>query len=254
MIIYMKEGKSYEDLYKGAHRGDTWTLPENSNLNPRLRAVEMVRSKFEGPVRILDIGCGKAINTKWIADNNDGSSWVGIDVISKEKMGLRVENDKNHRFIEGNIFSKDFRKTNNLEKEKFDIIVDQGTAFLEIDNPTDLDNYLKMTYNLLNNNGILIILSPIGKPQVVIFPDGRKRVFRSPEDFQKEPFNKYFGIEKDVQNNIFTYGGYSYLPDFDSKESSKNPMSTKVGDELQLQIAQIPLRKKPVTRTSQLST
>lgn len=255
----MEGNKNHEALYEGAHRGDTWTLPENFELNPRGRAVEMVRAQFEGPVSVLDIGCGKGINTAWIADQNDGSSWTGIDVVSKETIGLDIPDDAQHQFIEGDILSEEFQKKNEFENKKFDIIVDQGAVFVTMDDPSEVENYLKLASRLLNEKGIFLVLTVIGRPQVAIFPDGRKRVIRSAEDFQNEPFSTYFELEEGVKQNPFAYYGHSFLPEDQYKnvdlttlspearklaEDLKNPLGAKMGDPVQLQIAQIPLRKK----------
>jgi SAM-dependent methyltransferase len=238
----MTNHKDHEKLYEGAHKGDTWTLPEDFDQNPRGRAVEMVRSQFEGPVSVLDIGCGKAINTKWVADQGDGSTWMGIDVVSKEKIGLAVENDKTHTFLEGDFTNPEFRQENGLEGEKFDIITDQGATFVELDD-TEVEAYLKLAHSLLKENGVFLVLTLLDKPQTVIFADGRKRVIRSIEDFQREPFSKYFEIEEEVKKNPFTYAGHTYLPE-GIYEGIKNPLPAKVGDELQLHVASIPMWKK----------
>ncbi|HEY4514685.1 MAG TPA: class I SAM-dependent methyltransferase [Candidatus Paceibacterota bacterium] len=238
----MSQHKDHEKLYEGAHKGDTWTLPEDFDLNPRGRAVEMVRSQFEGPVAILDIGCGKAINTKWVADQNDGSTWTGVDVVAKEKIGLKVEDDATHTFLEGDFTDPEFREKNKLVGEKFDIITDQGATFIELDD-SQVEDYLKLAHSLLKEKGIFLVLTLLDKPQVVIFADGRKRVIRSIEDFQREPFSKYFEIEDAVKENPFAYAGHTYLPE-GLYPGIKNPLPAKVGEELQLQVASIPMKKK----------
>lgn len=240
----MSQHKDHEKLYEGAHRGDTWTLPEDFDLNPRGRAVEMVRSKFEGPVNVLDIGCGRAINTKWVAEQNDGSTWTGVDVISREKIGLKVENDATHTFLEGDFTDPEFRISHQLEGARFDMIVDQGATFIELDD-SQVEDYLKVVHSLLKEKGVFLALTLIDKPQVVIFADGRRRVIRSIEDFQREPFSKYFEIEEAVKQNPFAYAGHTYLPE-GIYEGIKNPLPAKMGDELQLHVAQIPLHKKSV--------
>lgn len=241
----MSQHKEHEKLYEGAHKGDTWTLPEDFDQNPRGRAVEMVRAHFEGPVSVLDIGCGKAINTKWVADQSDGSTWTGVDVVAKEKIGLKVENDATHQFVEGDFTNLEFRQSNGLEGEKFDIITDQGATFIELDD-SEVEAYLKVVHSLLKEKGVFLVLTLIDKPQVVFFADGRKRVIRSVEDFQREPFSKYFEIEDAVKQNPFTYAGHTYLPE-GLYPGIKNPLPAKVGDELQLQVASIPLWKKSTT-------
>src|SRR3989344_6574602 len=150
--MHMRKYEHHESLYKGAHRGDTWTLSENLNENPRMRAVQMVRSQFDGPISVLDIGCGKALNSKWIADHGDGSTWTGVDVLAKEKIGLEIEENQTHKFFEGNIDDPEFRKSNGLDGEKFDLIVDQGAVFVASDD-SEIEQYLKLAHSLLKEKG-----------------------------------------------------------------------------------------------------
>ncbi|MDO8604729.1 MAG: class I SAM-dependent methyltransferase [bacterium] len=226
----MEEKKIYEALYNGEYKGDSWTLPENFIENPRARAVYDVREKFMRPVSVLDIGCGKGVNTKWIAESNDGSTWTGIDIVSKDKIGLDVPNDAHHGFFEGDILNEEFRKQTGLDKARFDIIVDQGSVFVEMDDLVEVEKYLKLIHSLLSDKGVFLALTIIGKPHTVIFADGRRRVIRALEDFQKPPFSNYFDVETELRN-IDAMGPYT----IEAKLRS--------GENVRLQIAQISLTK-----------
>lgn len=120
--------EGYGSLYKGIGRGDTWTLPENFAENPRAAIVAHTREKFPGPVSVLDIGCGKGINTKWIAEVDRNSHWTGVDVVSQEELGLKIQKEDGDRFhfVQGNMLDESFRGQLAGSVGKFEMIVDQG--------------------------------------------------------------------------------------------------------------------------------
>lgn len=225
--------KIYEALYAGGPQGDSWTLAEDITQNPRKRAVLDVWEKFNGPVSILDIGCGKGLNTKWITSTSAGSSWVGVDIVSKEKIGIDISDSK-QKFFEGDIRNEEFRKGTGIEYSKFEIIVDQGATFVELDSSAELESYLKLVHSLLSENGVFIALTIIGEPETIIFADGRKRVIRAKEDFINEPVCKYFEIDNSTQIDSIAHNKYSYPVELKSAS----------GENIRLQIAQILLKKK----------
>jgi len=233
--------ESHKSLYEGVGKGDTWTKKDG----PREAAIVYIREKFSGPVKILDIGCGKGLNTKWIAEKDLQSQWVGIDAVSAETIGIDLpKNATNLTFIKG-----DFLHDNELERvtpilqQPFEIIVDQGAAFVEIDEIDEMRNYLSKIHKHLADNGFFIALTCQGKPGTIKFPDGRKRVFHNLEDFEKPPFSEFFEVDH-VESNF----GESILPEEPYWPHVKNPMGTKQGDERQLTIAHVFFKKKISTQ------
>lgn len=230
------EGIIYKGLYSGQGKGDTWTLPENFKENPRARGVLAARQRFNHPVEVLDIGCGKGKNSKWIAESEADSSWVGIDIVA-------IPDDvclKNEDFLEGDFLDDDFRKKHEEIVKLKDIIIDQGAILVEIEDLNKLDQYLEIIHSTLKDNGVFVVLFMQGKHQTVIFPDGRKRVTWEVGDLSKEPFSKYFTIENIGQP---FENGYSYMPERENSDF-KNPLGAKVGDEMQVSMFQIIFGKK----------
>lgn len=226
----------YENLYSGIGKGDTWTLPENFKENPRARAVLSARQKFNHSVNALDIGCGKGGNSKWIAESDINSNWVGVDIASHPGS---IDSD-NKKFLNGDFLNTEFRREHPEIAELKDIVIDQGAILVEIESLDKLDEYLELINSTLKEDGIFVALFMKGSHQVVMFPDGRKRVTWEVEDLNKEPFSKYFTIENIGQP---FENGYSYLPEHPNSDF-KNPLGAKVGDEMQVTMFQIMFRKK----------
>ncbi len=89
--------EQYNKLYKDFGKGDTWSDSGNIDGNPRRKIIEHMRESFSGPISILDIGTGKASNTKWIAEIDDESNWVGIDLLKHKD--LKIPKGNTHFFI-----------------------------------------------------------------------------------------------------------------------------------------------------------
>lgn len=230
------EKKIYENLYSGIGKGDTWTLPENFKENPRARAVLSARQKFNHSVAVLDIGCGKGGNSKWIAEADKDSTWAGVDIAAHPE----AIDASNRKFLNGDFLSEEFRHEHFELNELKDIVIDQGAILVEIEDLGKLDEYLKLICDTLKEDGIFVALFMKGSHQVVMFPDGRKRVTWEVEDLSKEPFSKYFTIENIGQP---FENGYSYLPEHPNSDF-KNPLGAKVGDEMQVTMFQIFFRKR----------
>lgn len=240
-------GRSHETLYSGSHKGDTWTLSENFDMNPRGAAIQFVREKFSGPVGVLDIGCGKGVNTMWVAKQDNQSRWVGVDAVAAETIGIQLpEQSENTTFVQG-----DFLHDNTLDeqnpalKQKFEIAIDQGAAFVEIDDENEMRDYLRKISDHLIDGGYFIALTVEGKSETTIWPDGRKRVFHELADFEKPPFSEFFDVEK-VESNF----GYSYLPEDPELPHVKNPMGAKTRDERQVMMVHIFFKKKSVVENA----
>lgn len=231
--------EEYTPLYRGIGKGDTWTLPKNLEENPRESLVVEVRKKFAGPVNVLDIGCGKGLNTKWIAEIDSNSHWTGSDVVSANELGLEIpKDDDRFYFYEGNILDKDFRNKYFSQGNKFEIIVDQGSILAELEDEDVRAEYLNFVANHLTHDGRYVVLVMEGNGGIVVFPDGRHRHTYSAEDFTVSPFKELFDVE---ESNLFSY---SYLPESADWPEVKNPLGAKVGDERQLTAAQFVLKKK----------
>ena len=225
----------YENLYSGVGKGDTWSLPENFKENPRARAVLSARQKFDHSVDVLDIGCGKGGNSKWIAEADKNSNWIGVDLASHPDA---IDSD-NKKFISGDFLNNDFRQEHQEIANLKDIVIDQGAILVEIEDLNKLDEYLELIHRTLKEDGIFVALFMKGSHQVVMFPDGRKRITWEVEDLQKEPFSKYFTIENICQP---FENGYSYIPEHPNSDF-KNPLGAKVGDEMQVTMFQIIFKK-----------
>ncbi len=232
---------SHESLYGGKHKGDTWTLSENFDKNPRGAAIQFIRNKFSGPISVLDIGCGKGVNTMWVAKDDVQSNWVGVDAVAPDKIGIQIPvENKNVAFVQGDFLHDDSLSAKNLElQQQFEIVVDQGAAFVEIDDEVVMSKYLAKIARYLKTGGYFIALTVEGKHGTTIWPDGRKRVFHDLSDFEKVPFSEYFEVEK-VTGNF----GYSYLPEDAALPHVKNPMGAKTGDERQVVMVHIFFKKK----------
>jgi SAM-dependent methyltransferase len=235
-------GGTYESLYSGAGKGTTWAFPEGFHENPRAAAVLDVRKKFDHAVSVLDIGCGKGVNTGWIARSGDGSTWFGVDVVNKEKIGLALPPDDEHFvFAEGNFLDENFLKSHPDFAEPKDIIVDQGAILLELEDEKQLREYLGTLYASLKDDGIFLALFMQGKHGTIHFPDGRKRVLWEPKDLAQPPFSDYFTVENLKEPFIH---GYSMIPEDPSRPDIKNPLGAKTGDAMQITVFQIQFRKK----------
>lgn len=231
---------SHEKLYTGSGKGDTWTMPESFRENPRAAIVLNARERFNRPVSVLDIGCGKGINTIWVAKTGDGSEWYGVDAVSSDKIGISIPSDTHFNFETGDFLDANFRQDHPNFTEPKDIVVDQGAVLVELDDPKKLDDYLRLIHNSLKEDGVFVALFMKGGHRVIYFPDGRKRVLWEPEDMARSPFSDYFTIENE---NILDHG-YSYIPEDPRRPDIKNPLSAKTGDELQITIFQVLFRKK----------
>ena len=201
-----------------------------------------MRESFSGPISILDIGTGKASNTKWIAEIDDESNWVGIDLLKHKD--LKIPKGNTHfSFFEGDFLNKDFRKNNPNLQEQRDLIVDQGAILTELEKG-ELSDYLKLIYDRLKDGGKFITLLMKGESnKVIFFPDGRKRVLHNPEDLTKSPFSDYFEVDKESIKNPMLFG-YTYQPESDNKPEIKNPIGAKIGDKLQVTLFHTILNKK----------
>lgn len=221
----------YTKLYSGQGKGDTWTLPTNTNLNPRAQAVEAAAMMLNGPISVLDIGCGKGINT--LGTLNKGGNWTGVDVESAEKISLNISQNSNVRFVQGNFCSEAFRK--NLGE--FDLIVDQGAALVEVDSREKLKNYLKSIHTMLKPGGRFVALFfhqfANEEGASVNFPDGRKRGLWTPSEVA-EVCGEYFQIESGLEYEH----AYSYLP------GKSNPIGAMIGDSRQITLFQLIMVKK----------
>ena len=95
-LIFMKSPISllvtYQSLY-GVRVGRYWTLPKNFE-NPRHEGLRCEGAVCR-PVRV-GLGCGRGVNTQWIAESGDGSHWTGVDAMKPKKWDCR--------FLTQNIF------------------------------------------------------------------------------------------------------------------------------------------------------
>lgn len=218
----------YTKLYSGAGKGDTWTLSNETSLNPRAQAVEAAASRFQGQIDVLDVGCGRGVNSLWTIKL--GGSWTGVDTESAEKIGLNLP--AGARFEQGNICSDELQK--NLGK--FDLIVDQGAELVEIDNQEDLEKYLESVSRMVKEGGRFVALFlhqfEGESGSTVIFPDGRKRGLWTAEEATKI-CAKYFQVE----SGLGFEHAYSYLP------GEHNPLGAQAGDSRQITLFHLVLKK-----------
>lgn len=191
----------YKGLYNWEWNADTWTLPADLDLNPRLGAVSSARKKLhDSAITVLDIGCGLWLNSKWIAENDSASNWVGIDYAIIPDIG----NYDNIRFLTGDFLDPDFRSEQNSLISKKDLIIDQWAILPILEDSVKLDEYLQTIYNSLNSNWIFLTMFMYGSG-TIHFPDGRIRVCKKPEGLYKKPFSDYFEVEIDNQNLSWNY-------------------------------------------------
>jgi SAM-dependent methyltransferase len=220
----------YTKLYDGQGKGDTWTLPTDSSLNPRLQVVEEAASRFDGSINVLDIGCGKGGNT--LGTLSCGGSWTGVDMESKEKIGLSLPT-ANAKFFQGDFLSEDFRK----DLGTFDLIVDQGALIIGMDSAEEFKKYVEVIFSMLKPGGRFVGLFlnqfDCENGSTVYLLDGRKRGLLFPSQVV-ELCESYFEVESGLQYEH----AYSYLP------GENNPLGAKVGDSHQITTFQLIMRKK----------
>jgi len=104
-------------------------------------------SKYKHNSKLLEIGVQEGHSIKLWSDYFQNSTIFGVE-IDKNKIEIPLEGHNYKIFIE-DAYSRDFF---NSVSEKFDIIIDDGPHSVE-SQKFALENY----YNLLNDDGVLII-------------------------------------------------------------------------------------------------
>lgn len=220
----------YTKLYDGQGKGDTWTLPTNSSLNPRLQVVEEAASRFEGPINVLDVGCGKGGNT--LGTLGRGGNWAGVDMESAQKIGLSLPT-ANAKFFQGDFLSEDFRS----ELGTYDLIIDQGALIIGMDSAEEFKKYVEVIFSMLKPGGrfVGLFLNQFEgeSGSTVYLLDGRKRGLLLPSQVV-ELCKSFFEVESGLQYEH----AYSYLP------GENNPLGAQVGDSRQITTFQLIMKKK----------
>ena len=181
------KGNDYFNISQSTHwnkatltRIKDW-LPENKNIN------------------ILDVGCGSG-NLLMLFKNQGYADLTGID-ISSEQISVAKALNTNINFI--NIDIKSFLETS---KDKFDLI----TAFDVVEHldKEELLETLRLIYDRLNDNGLLIIQTPNAESPwfgAVAFGDFTHEWFYTPSSLEdillKSGFKNY---EVKASKPVFT--------------------------------------------------
>jgi len=118
----------------------------------RQHAIEKIIKKFIKPTssKILNLGCGPGLLEE--ALSKQGYSGIGIDS-SPEMIELSVERSKKNYFIENWKFLVGDCEETKIENIKFDCVVASGL----IEYMPEDEKFLKETYRLLKNDGLLIL-------------------------------------------------------------------------------------------------
>ncbi len=163
-LLYQKPGKK------------TW---EQDSDNRRQTVKEAAKRLAGQPTHCLDLGCGSGLNTRWLA-NLAGNHWTGVDFISAEDMNLKIP--AAGRFIHEPVES--FLASTH---EHFNLIVDQGSVLVSLENDADRERYMNAIALHLLSGGLFVVLtlrSLTEKEGHQTFPDGRVRVFLNTEQLR----------------------------------------------------------------------
>lgn len=170
-----------KDFYQNAYSGqanNSWT-GNPDRVAAVAQALDLIDHWQEA--KVIDLGCGAGLHTKWLAELCSESRWTGIDMVDAETMKLEVP--KNGRFSTTDIRTPEGWQHPYL-LEKYDLVVDQGAVFVSLTSDEERDDYLSHVASLLDTDGVFLALIVEGKKGVMHFPDGRVRMRLSRRDIK----------------------------------------------------------------------
>lgn len=224
----MSAKDTYQNIYVSQDKKNlSWILSSSD----RKGFITSVYQKLTPPIRVLDIGCGKGLNSTWIG-RIEGNEWIGIDIVALEISGLEVPLHGN--FICGDWSSQEVASHPDLQ-QAFDLIIDQGGVLTSLTSSDVIATYLQRVSALLKPDGrfcALVTYDPMAAHAYSDdLPDKRHRRFFVLQDFFDDPFRSLFSLES---KSIITY----------ENDSPSNPYSVVAGNTRDLSIIQLDFRKK----------
>ncbi len=171
---------------------------ENSDNNYDVidKLIKLVNIKKDADV--LDLGCGKGVVTNRLYEYT-GKQVYAIDVSEKMIEGAleNYQDSNKYKFICGDFYNYNFDKS-------FDYII----IFNAYPHFMDVEGLAKRAYDLLNNNGHLVVMHDCPKELLNSHHKAKAMgVSRYLTDVKDEAslFNKYFDTVKTIDNNECFY-------------------------------------------------
>ncbi|MFH1593905.1 MAG: class I SAM-dependent methyltransferase [Candidatus Omnitrophota bacterium] len=132
-----KQEKYGDDYFSDSHK--------NWFSNPDFKLFELIRKKIiglkgEGPLRILDVGCGRGDFLKYLKERHSAFELHGIDLTDNDDPGIH--------YIKGDIMNSEIEDT-------FDVICNI-TVVEHLDSP---HSFVKRMKNLLRPDGIMFTVT-----------------------------------------------------------------------------------------------
>jgi len=140
--------KEYNNLNNHISMNNTNNLPwdinkHDKNLEDTLNIFNIKKGN------VLEIGCGTGNDINFFCKNSFNVTGIDISKTAIQKTYEKYKFFKNLKLIVGDI-------NNDLPNDKFDLIYDRGCLH---GNPELIKNIFKKFYNILNNQGKIIIIS-----------------------------------------------------------------------------------------------
>ena len=184
-------GTFYASAYSQTAGRETWT----KTVIERRAWVEQSIGQAT-PKNLLDIGCGRGLNTLWLASPT--CRWYGTDIVSAET--LKLELSEYSTFQQGDLRNPHWVATSPLMRQTYETVVDQGSVLVSLDDITERQSYIELLNQLVEPGGLLILLVVYGTGPAMTFPDGRIRALSTPESLSAE-----LSEFEQVETRISTY-------------------------------------------------
>jgi len=111
---------------------------------------KLLINKKESAKNVLEIGISKGGSIKLWSDFFTNANVYGIDIMKKERVWDKINNNKIILYTESDAYSEKF--FNNLPKVKFDFMLDDGPHTLE-----SMKQFIRLYTQLMTDDGIFII-------------------------------------------------------------------------------------------------
>lgn len=167
----------YGKIYSGTGH-ETWTRATAERRGWVEKSIKRLFSTGD----ILDVGCGRGLNTSSLAEQ--GWKWFGVDIVSAETLQLNVP--AGGAFVCGDLRDPAWIASSDLTKRSYDVVVDQGSVLVSLNDTEERRAYIELLGRLVRQNGLLVILVLHGKGPPIVFPDGRIRTFSTPESLAQD--------------------------------------------------------------------
>lgn len=118
-----------------------------------LRQLCAAGRSSEDAVRVLEVGCGTALNSLWLADNADSASVYAIDILEE---ALLVAKGMQRLFSGHPVFSVNDARQMSFKDRVFDLVFSHGT----LEHFTDPVPVLAEQARVLKNSGFLVVCVP----------------------------------------------------------------------------------------------